>query len=82
MTRKGKLLILIILFFGLRVICTAQEVLGGLRGNMAEVNITPPVGGRLAGHFYEILSTGLHDSLWAKALILEQGKEKFAFVFL
>jgi neutral ceramidase len=50
-------------------------------GGIAQMNITPPVGGRLAGHFYEIFSTGIHDSLWAKAVVLQQGKEKFAFVF-
>lgn len=52
-----------------------------LQGAMSIVNITPPVGGRLAGHFYEILSTGIHDSLWAKSMVLEQGGQKFAFVF-
>lgn len=52
-----------------------------LRGAMAQANITPPVGGRLAGHFYEILSTGVHDSLWAKAIVLQQGNEKVALVF-
>jgi neutral ceramidase len=52
-----------------------------LKGNMAQVNITPPVGSRLAGHFYESFSTGIHDSLWAKAIVLQQGKTKFAFVF-
>ena len=52
-----------------------------VKGGMAQMNITPPVGGRLAGHFYESLSTGVHDSLWAKAMVLQQGKEKFAFVF-
>jgi neutral ceramidase len=81
MQRNGKLLIGIVLFLGMTVVCPAQGTTGGLSGNMAQVNITPPVGGRLAGHFYEIFSTGLHDSLWAKALILQQGKEKFAFVF-
>ena len=59
----------------------ASSPAGMISGNMAQVNITPPVGCRLAGHFYEIFSTGVHDSLWAKAMILEQGKDKFAFVF-
>lgn len=53
----------------------------GLMGSIAQINITPPIGSRLAGHFYEMLSTGVHDSLWAKAMVLKQGKEKFAFVF-
>ncbi|MDH7460629.1 hypothetical protein QEG73_05045 [Chitinophagaceae bacterium 26-R-25] len=48
---------------------------------VAQANITPAVGCRLAGHFYEIVSTGIHDSLWAKAIVLQQGNEKYAFVF-
>ena len=58
-----------------------QGPAGMIQGNMAQVNITPPVGCRLAGHFYEIFSTGVHDSLWAKAMVLQQGSAKFAFVF-
>ena len=53
----------------------------GLKGGMAKINITPPIGSRLAGHFYESISTGIHDSLWAKAMAFQQGKEKFVFVF-
>jgi hypothetical protein len=70
-----------ILFFviGWQAVGFAQAP--GLKGGMAQVNITPQVGCRLAGHFYEILSTGVHDSLWAKAMVLQQGKDKFAFVF-
>lgn len=52
-----------------------------VKGGMAQMDITPPIGGRLAGHFYESLSTGIHDPLWAKAMVLQQGKEKFVFVF-
>ncbi|WP_008587005.1 neutral/alkaline non-lysosomal ceramidase N-terminal domain-containing protein [Niabella soli] len=52
-----------------------------LKGGVALMNITPPVGARLAGHFYEAFSTGVHDSIWAKAIVLEQGNQKFAFVF-
>ncbi|MCW3092921.1 MAG: hypothetical protein JWP81_3990 [Ferruginibacter sp.] len=52
-----------------------------LMGGMAQANITPPIGSRLAGHFFESISTGIHDSLWAKAMVLQQGKEKFVFVF-
>jgi len=52
-----------------------------IKGSMAQMDITPPIGGRLAGHFYESISTGIHDPLWAKAMVLQQGEEKFAFVF-
>ncbi|HEY4209177.1 MAG TPA: neutral/alkaline non-lysosomal ceramidase N-terminal domain-containing protein [Puia sp.] len=71
----------ILLFFliGVNAVSFAQDP--RLKGGMAQANITPQVGCRLAGHFYEILSTGVHDSLWAKAMVLEQGGERFAFVF-
>jgi hypothetical protein len=73
--------LILILFCLASGISHAQDPALPLKGNMAQVNITPPIGSRLAGHFYEIFSTGVHDSLWAKAMILQQGKEKFAFVF-
>jgi hypothetical protein len=53
----------------------------GVKGGGAQIDITPPVGCRLAGHFYESISTGIHDPLWAKAMVLQQGRQKFAFVF-
>src|SRR5512143_2463262 len=46
----------------------------------AEVDITPPVGYRMAGYFNERLSTGIHDPLHAKALVLRQGTEQLALV--
>ena len=52
-----------------------------LQAGMAEIDITPPVGYRMAGYFDERFSTGTHDSLKAKALVLRQGRERFAFVF-
>jgi neutral ceramidase len=76
-----KTFLLVLFFLASGAFAVAQGPGGMLKGNMAQVNITPPVGCRLAGHFYEIFSTGVHDSLWAKAMVLEQGKEKFAFVF-
>ncbi len=53
------------------------ELLAGI----AEIDITPPVGGRMAGHFYEVVSTGIHDPLKAKAIVLQQGGVKLAFAF-
>ena len=46
----------------------------------AEIDITPPVGYRLAGYFNERLATGTHDPLHAKAIVLQQGKEQVALV--
>ncbi len=52
-----------------------------LRVGVAEVEITPPVGYRMAGYFHERRSTGTKDPLKAKAMVLEQGRTKIALVF-
>jgi hypothetical protein len=46
----------------------------------AEIDITPPVGARLAGYFNERLATGTHDPLHAKAIVLRQGEAQIALV--
>lgn len=48
---------------------------------MAEIDITPPIGFRMAGYFDERFSTGIHDPLKAKAIVFKQGNEKMALVF-
>ncbi len=52
----------------------------GLSVGAAEIEITPPVGYRLAGYFSERLATGVHDPLKAKAIVLRQGREQMALV--
>lgn len=52
-----------------------------LKAGVAEIDITPPVGHRLAGYFNERFATGTHDPLMAKAIVLQHGREKFAFAF-
>jgi hypothetical protein len=52
-----------------------------LDAGVAVVDVTPPVGYRMSGYFYERLSTGTSDPLHAKALVLRQGKERAALVF-
>ena len=52
-----------------------------VRAGVAEIDITPPVGHRMAGYFDERLATGIHDPLRAKAIVIKQGKETFAFAF-
>jgi neutral ceramidase len=44
-------------------------------------DITPPVGYRMSGYFHERVSTGTHDPLSAKALVLEQNGTAAALVF-
>ena len=46
----------------------------------ATVDITPPVGWRRAGNYTERVSTGVHDPLVAKAMVLSQGETTFALV--
>src|SRR5438876_7756919 len=75
------------------VLLTLSVVLGGrlaaqpasqadsLQIGAAEIDITPPIGHRMAGYFDERLSTGVHDPLHAKAIVLQQDKEQIALVF-
>lgn len=57
---------------------TAQEQ--PLQIGIAEIDITPPVGYRMDGYFYERLNTGQQDPLRAKALVLQQGSTRAALV--
>ncbi len=52
-----------------------------LRAGTAIVDVTPPIGYRMSGYFYERFSTGMHNPLHAKAIVLEQGDQRFAWVF-
>ncbi len=51
-----------------------------LKIGVAVVNITPPLGYRMAGYFSERKNTGTHDPLLAKAMVFEQGGVKAALV--
>ncbi|MCX5654441.1 MAG: neutral/alkaline non-lysosomal ceramidase N-terminal domain-containing protein [Planctomycetota bacterium] len=55
----------------------AAEFVAGV----AVADITPPVGYRMSGYFYERLSTGALNPLHAKALILKDGPQRAALVF-
>jgi len=48
---------------------------------VARVDITPPLGYRMAGYFHERANTGTKDPLFAKALVLRQGDHQAALVF-
>ncbi len=54
---------------------------GDLQAGMAAVDITPPVPYRMCGYFNERLSTGIHDPLQAKAIVLREGDRQLAMVF-
>lgn len=51
-----------------------------LRVGMAAVDITPPVGYRTGGGYGEVISTGVTDPLFARALVLRQGSTAAAIV--
>ncbi len=52
-----------------------------VRAGVGIADVTPPIGYRMSGYFYERFSTATHNPLHAKAIVLEQGDQRFAWVF-
>ncbi|NQT13652.1 MAG: neutral/alkaline non-lysosomal ceramidase N-terminal domain-containing protein [Planctomycetes bacterium] len=63
-------------------LCAAPTAVGaaGMEAGVAVGNITPPLEYRMCGYFHERLSTGTHDPLLAKAVVLRQGRRQAAIV--
>jgi hypothetical protein len=53
-----------------------------LRVGAAQVEITPPAGTPMAGYYSERAAQGVHDDLFAKAIVIESGGVKSALVAL
>ena len=53
-----------------------------LRAGTAAVSITPPVGTPMAGYYSERGARGIHDDLFAKAIVIEQNGTTAALVAL
>jgi neutral ceramidase len=68
-------------FFALQFTSVAASSNDSLEVGAAEIDITPPVGMRMAGYFDERFATGVHDPLKAKALVLRQADKEIAMVF-
>lgn len=68
--------------FVLWVACTANVVADPLQVGAAAVKITPPLGASMAGYYHGRGADAVHDDLYAKAIVLEQGKVKAALVSL
>jgi len=51
-----------------------------LRAGAASVNITPPLGIGMRGYFTPRTAKDIHDDLYAKALVLDDGETKLAIV--
>lgn len=64
----------------LGMICVAAAATNNLRAGAAAVRITPPKGAPLAGYYYNRAAEGVHDDLYAKALVLQQDTNKVALV--
>src|SRR6266480_1202235 len=77
----GWLILPIGLLTGCQTGTGARSSLDSLKVGAAEIDITPPVGHRMAGYFDERLATGVHDPLKAKAIVMKQGDEQVALVF-
>jgi hypothetical protein len=59
---------------------TVAPALAEFRIGFASADITPPVGWRRSGSYTEGFSTGVHDPLLTKAMVLQDGAVTFAFV--
>ncbi len=70
-------LCLILAAFCLTRIVSAAPI---FKAGAARSNITPPLGQKIVGGFRPYPSTHVHDELWAKCLVLDDGKTKLAFV--
>jgi neutral ceramidase len=64
----------------LLALATAADAAEPLRAGVAVVDITPPLGYRMAGYFNERLNSGTHDPLLAKAVVVQQGDARAALV--
>ncbi len=51
-----------------------------MRAAFYECDITPPLGGYMWGHYHDVRAWDVHDKLYAKALVVEDGGEYAAFV--
>jgi neutral ceramidase len=51
-----------------------------LRLGVGAVKITPPAGAPMAGYYFNRSADGVHDDLWAKAMVLELGTARAALV--
>src|SRR2546427_11198873 len=77
----GSTILSVLLLLGCEHTAQHSSASDSLEVGAAEIDITPPVGHRMAGYFDERLSTGVHDPLKAKAIVIRQGREKIAMVF-
>ena len=64
------------------IISVFPALSGDLRVGRASVKITPPKGMPMGGNYYVRLNEGVHDDLYAKAIVLEKYGVKVGMVAL
>ena len=69
--------VLVLAFVGIVNNANAQYP---LKAGAAKVNVTPELGAVINGDFLPFYAKTIHDSLYAKALAFDNGKERFVFV--
>src|SRR5437762_8538833 len=69
-----------LIFAGLLALATAAQAAEPFQAGVAVVDITPPLGYRMAGYYNERRNTGTHDPLFAKAVVFQQGDVRAALV--
>ncbi|MGB3777430.1 MAG: hypothetical protein WA960_03670 [Tunicatimonas sp.] len=69
-------------YFLLFFLLSAQTVFGQLTAGVATTNITPALGAPMEGYYFARPATGVHDDLFAKAVVLNDGSTTVAIVIL
>ena len=66
------------------ILALAQPAFAELKAGVAKVDITPPIGGTMYGYGArgKNVSEGVHDRLYAKALVLDDGSTRLAIATL
>lgn len=65
-------------------LCVPANAFAEFKAGVAKADITPPIGGEMAGYSARgaAVSTGVHDPLYAKAVVLDDGARRVAIVTL
>ena len=62
------------------LIFSEKSTASQFKAGTAKTDITPPMGFSMAGYYTERLASSVHDELYAKALVLDDGKNKLVLV--
>ncbi|MDD3545599.1 MAG: hypothetical protein PHG96_09625 [Kiritimatiellae bacterium] len=73
--RRTKMIVLGITLVSALGVCAADT----FRAGAAKGNITPELGGKIVGGFKPFPAAHVHDDLWVRALVLDDGKTRVAF---